>query len=102
MSQTSDDLRAAVEERFAGIASSPDQERKLQVSPASAKKLGYDPPEIDALPPSVTESCCGVGNPLGLGEVRPSQTVLDLGSRLGLDSLLAARPADGEPDPQRV
>jgi arsenite methyltransferase len=39
----------------------------------------------------VTESFCGVGNPLGLGEVRPGQTVLDLGSGPGLDSLLAAR-----------
>ena len=39
----------------------------------------------------MTESFCGVGNPLGLGEVRPGQTVLDLGSGAGLDSLLAAR-----------
>jgi ubiquinone/menaquinone biosynthesis C-methylase UbiE len=39
----------------------------------------------------VTESFCGVGNPLGLGEVRPGQIVLDLGSGPGLDSLLAAR-----------
>jgi len=34
----------------------------------AAKRLGYDPQEIDALPPSVTDSFCGVGNPLGLGE----------------------------------
>jgi ubiquinone/menaquinone biosynthesis C-methylase UbiE len=53
--------------------------------------LGYDPQEIDALPAPVTDSFCGVGNPLGLGEVRPGQTVLDLGSGPGLDSLLAAR-----------
>ena len=39
----------------------------------------------------MTESFCGVGNPLGLGEVRPGQAVLDLGSGPGLDSLLAAR-----------
>jgi len=39
----------------------------------------------------VTESFCGVGNPLGLAEVCPGQTVLDLGSGPGLDSLLAAR-----------
>jgi ubiquinone/menaquinone biosynthesis C-methylase UbiE len=34
---------------------------------------------------------CGVGNPLGLWEVRPGQTVLDLGSGPGVDSLLAVR-----------
>ena len=39
----------------------------------------------------MTESFCGVGNPLDLGDVRPGQAVLDLGSGPGLDSLLAAR-----------
>src|SRR5688572_16758086 len=91
MSQTSDDLRATVKERFAKVAQSPDQEKKFPVGPASAKKLGYDPQEIDALPISVTESFCGVGNPLGLGELRAGQTVLELGSGPGMDSLLAAR-----------
>jgi arsenite methyltransferase len=91
MPTTVDEIRAAVEQRFAQVARSPGQERKFPVGPASGKKLGYDPQEIDALPPSVTESFCGVGNPLGLREVRPGQTVLDLGCGAGLDSLLAAR-----------
>lgn len=80
-----------VKERFAKVALSPDQEKKFPVGPASAKKLGYDPKEIDSLPASVTESFCGVGNPLGLGEVRPGQTLLELGSGPGMDSLFAAR-----------
>ncbi len=88
---TAEAIRAAVERRFAQVARSPDQEQKFPVGPASAKKLGYDPQEIDALPTSVTESFCGVGNPLGPGAVLPGQTVLDLGSGAGLDSLLAAR-----------
>src|SRR5438874_588433 len=91
MPTTPDAIRAAVEQRFAQVARSPEQERKFPVGPASARKLGYDPQEIDTLPTSVTESFCGVGNPLGLGEVRPGQTVLDLGSGPGMDSLLAAR-----------
>ena len=69
MNPTSTELQAAVKERFAKVAQSPDQEKKFPVGPASAKKLGYDPQEIDALPTSVTESFCGVGNPLGLGEL---------------------------------
>jgi SAM-dependent methyltransferase len=91
MPTTAEDVRAAVEQLFAQVARSPDQETKFPVGPASAQKLGYDPQEIDALPPSVTESFCGVGNPLGRGDLRPGQTVLDLGSGPGLDSLLAAR-----------
>jgi arsenite methyltransferase len=94
MSQTSDDLRLAVKQRFAAVAVSPDQEKKFPVGPTSAKKLGYDPQEIDGLPASVTGSFCGVGNPLGMGNVRPGEAVLDLGSGPGLDSLLAARRAE--------
>lgn len=82
---------ASVKERFAAVAASPNQEKKFPVGPGSAKKLGYIPVEIDALPASVTESFCGVGNPLGLGEILPGQSVLDLGSGAGLDCLLAAR-----------
>jgi SAM-dependent methyltransferase len=91
MPTAAEEIRAAVGQRFAQVARSPDQERRFPVGPSSAKKLGYDPQGIDALLPSVTESFCGVGNPLGLGEVGPGQAVLDLGSGPGMDSLLAAR-----------
>jgi len=69
MPTTAEDIRAAVEQRFGQVAVSPEQERKFPVGPTSAKKLGYDPEEIDALPILVTESFCGVGYPLGLGKV---------------------------------
>lgn len=91
MNPTNTEIQATVKERFAAVAASPGQENKFPVGPASARKLGYDPTEIDALPATVTESFCGVGNPLGLHEVLPGQTVLDLGSGAGFDSLLAAR-----------
>lgn len=91
MPTTAEQIRAAVKQRFAKVARLPGQEKKFPVGPVSAKKLGYNPHEIDALPPSVAESFCGVGNPLGLGEVLLGQTILDLGSGAGLDSLFAAR-----------
>jgi SAM-dependent methyltransferase len=91
MSQMQNDLRAAVKERFANVAAAPSQEKKFPVGPDSAKALGYGPKEIDGLPTLATESFCGVGNPIGLGEILQGQTVLDLGSGAGLDSLLAAR-----------
>jgi SAM-dependent methyltransferase len=91
MSETAEDIRAMVCNRFARIATTPEQEKKFPIGPASAKKLGYDPEEIDDLPCSVTESFAGVGNPLSLAEIRLGQTVVDLGSGAGLDSLLAAR-----------
>jgi arsenite methyltransferase len=91
MKPTSADLLATVKDRFATVAQAPDQEKKFPVGPDSAKKVGYDPTEIDSLPQSVTESFCGVGNPLALGEIGAGETVLELGSGPGLDSLLAAR-----------
>jgi SAM-dependent methyltransferase len=84
-------LRSAVIDRFRSVATAPVQERKFPIGPASAKSLGYDAAEVDALPDSVTESFCGVGNPFSLGEPLPGQTVLDLGCGAGFDALLAAQ-----------
>ena len=86
-----DGLRASVIDRFRRVATAPDQERKFPVGPESAKKLGYEPAEVAALPSAVTESFCGVGNPFSMGEPLPGQTVLDLGCGAGFDSLLAAQ-----------
>lgn len=86
-----DQIRNQIRERFAQIARSPETERVFPVGPASAKNLGYDADEIDALPAEVTESFSGVGNPLAMGELAVGQTVLDLGCGAGLDSILAAR-----------
>jgi arsenite methyltransferase len=90
-SERTEDLRASVIDRFSRIATTPDQERKFPVGPESAKKLGYDPADVDAMPSAVTESFCGVGNPFSLGEPQPGQTVLDLGCGAGFDTLLAER-----------
>jgi tRNA/tmRNA/rRNA uracil-C5-methylase (TrmA/RlmC/RlmD family) len=78
-------------DRFCRVATAPDQELKFPVGPKSAKKLGYDPAEVDALPSVVAESFCGVGNPFLMGKPQRGQTVLDLGCGAGLDTLLAAQ-----------
>jgi len=83
-------IYAAVKQRFAQVARAPGREKKFPVGLPSAKNIGYDPREIDALPISVTESFCGVAKPLSLGEACPGQAVLDVGSGPGLDSLFAA------------
>jgi arsenite methyltransferase len=88
--ETPDQIRARIEERFVEVACSPHEKQPFAIGPDSAKRLGYDAAEIDTLPPTVTESFAGVGNPLGLGQITPGQTVLDLGCGAGMDSILAA------------
>jgi SAM-dependent methyltransferase len=93
MSEAPDEIeiKAMIRERFVRVALDPAGERKFPVGPNSARRLGYAAAEIDALPPQATESFAGVGNPLGLGELRTGEVVLDLGCGAGMDSILAAR-----------
>lgn len=90
MDQTPDEVRASIHQRYTNLACSPRVEKTFPVGPESAKTLGYSAEEIDRLPPAVTESFAGVGNPFRLGEIQPGQTVLDLGCGAGMDSILAA------------
>lgn len=89
--ESADEIKDKIRQRFVTVATDPTAPQRHPTGPASAKTLGYDPAEIDALPARVTESFAGVGNPLGLGELRPDDTVLDIGCGAGVDSILAAR-----------
>ena len=90
MPDNAEDIRQNVVARFTKTAESPKDETKFPVGPENAKKLEYKGEDIDVLPVSVTESFCGVGNPLSLGQVNSGETVVDLGSGAGMDSILAA------------
>jgi SAM-dependent methyltransferase len=90
MTEPSEGVQASVVERFTRIANDPSQEKKFPVGPDSAKRLGYDPAEVDELPAPVTESFSGVGNPFSLGSPQAGDTVLDIGCGAGFDTLLAA------------
>src|SRR5688500_8681864 len=47
--------------------------------------------ETAALPPEAVTASLGCGNPTALADLRPGETVLDLGSGGGIDVLLSAR-----------
>lgn len=54
-----------------------------------AKSIGYSNREIKSVPEA--NLGLGCGNPLGMGEIKEGDTILDLGSGAGLDAFLAAK-----------
>jgi arsenite methyltransferase len=64
-------------------------------TPASAKSAItadlYDAAQAGAVPGAALEASLGCGNPTALAELRPGETVLDLGSGGGIDVLLSAK-----------
>ena len=51
----------------------------------------YDASQTDTLPEAAVLASLGCGNPTALAELKPGETVLDLGSGGGIDVLLSAR-----------
>jgi SAM-dependent methyltransferase len=51
----------------------------------------YDASQTAELPPEAVKASLGCGNPTALAELKPGETVLDLGSGGGIDVLLSAR-----------
>jgi len=51
----------------------------------------YDKSQTGTLPQEALKASLGCGNPTALAELRPGETVLDLGSGGGIDVLLSAR-----------
>ncbi len=85
------ELRAAVRERYARVASRPDGPYGFRVGRAFAEALGYPAELLDAIPKSALDAFTGVATPVLHADLRPGEVVLDLGCGGGLDLALAAR-----------
>jgi arsenite methyltransferase len=54
-------------------------------------RRSYPAEDLDGMPSGAIEWALGVGNPILHAELRPGETVLDVGSGGGIDTILAAR-----------
>ncbi len=64
---------------------------RVDASGSSVAESLYPSRALDGLPSPVKELALGVGDPVGFAGLKPGETVLDLGSGGGIDTLLAAR-----------
>jgi SAM-dependent methyltransferase len=84
-------LRGAIQEEYTAVAHDPRRGFHFHTGRELAARLDYPAQRVDALPNAAVESFAGVGNPFSWGDLRPGETVVDLGSGAGFDALLAAR-----------
>ncbi len=84
-------LRSEIKLKYRDVATAPTQGFHFHMGRPLAKMLDYPMAVVDALPAEVVESFAGVNNPFSMGDLRPGEAVLDIGSGAGFDAILAAQ-----------
>jgi SAM-dependent methyltransferase len=84
------EISEAVRARYSAVGTEPEAGYNFRVGRAFAEALGYPSVVLDQLPPSAWEAFTGVAAPSLVADVRPGETVVDLGCGGGLDLALLA------------
>ena len=86
-----DQLREEIRKEYTNVALDPDKGYHFHTGRRAAKLLGYEEKLYADLPESNIASFAGTGNPFSVGSINPSETVVDVGSGAGFDSLIASK-----------
>jgi arsenite methyltransferase len=87
-----DEIRAAVAARYAGLARAAQAGQPVtDGDPDGPGGCAAVYPDAGDLPEAAVRASLGCGNPVAVADLRPGETVLDLGSGGGIDVLLSAR-----------
>jgi SAM-dependent methyltransferase len=88
---TMEQIKHAVKEKYSQVASNPQRAFNFPVGRKFAESVGYSCELLDKLPASMWESFTGAGNPQPYIDIKPGETILDLGCGAGLDLYLYAQ-----------
>lgn len=83
-------LKDEIIRMYQDVAEKPDAEYHFFHGRAAAELFGYDSGLLDRAPAGAVASFAGVGNPHLRSAIQPGETVVDLGSGAGLDSIIAS------------
>lgn len=83
-------IKGEVLRMYQQVADSPEAEFHFYHGREAAEMFGYNAEWLDRAPRGAVASFAGVGNPHARSELQPGETVLDLGSGAGLDSIIAS------------
>jgi len=83
-----DSITAAVQHQYGALA---ERAAELASSTTKATDRLYTEEQRSVLTDEVAGASAGCGNPVGIADARPGETVLDLGSGGGIDCFLAAK-----------
>ncbi len=86
-----DELRVEIKKEYTNVALNPAKGYHFHTGRRLAGILGYDESLYAGLPEGNIASFAGTGNPFAVGPINPGETVVDVGSGAGFDSLIAAR-----------
>jgi SAM-dependent methyltransferase len=84
-------LRDAIKDEYREVAEHPAKGFHFHTGRTLAGILGYRDEWLEGIPERAIESFAGTGSPFSLGELAEGETVVDIGSGGGIDSLIAAR-----------
>jgi SAM-dependent methyltransferase len=76
------EIKQSVQQAYAAIATGGGE---------TVARRHYSDQELAEVPPGAVQWALGVGNPVRYARLQPGQTVLDVGSGGGIDTILAAR-----------
>ena len=84
-----DRLERQVQAVYRDVAEQPDEEFHFETGRELAERLGYEPDDLEFVPPAAIDSFAGVGYHFDLAALEPRNRVLDLGSGSGMDCFVA-------------